>query len=533
MKEFLAQSLALLTSVGSIATAAAHGSVSGNDTPQKPNIVCIFADDHSFQTISAYGHPISKLAPTPNIDRLTQRGMIFRQSFVENSISAPSRATLLTGMYSHQHNQRTLAAGLDSSKTWFPEILRSSGYHTALIGKLHLFAEPKGFDYFSILQDQGEYYNPRFRSSDSNGEYIREPGYATNLITDKAIEWLDKNTDDGKPFCILVNHKAPHRNWMPDFPYMDLYEDVSFPEPPTLFDNYETRGQQMMQQQLTIDRHMGYAFDFKVRQLADEPTLPYIKQSWINAMSELTPEEKVRWEAAYDAKNADFLANRPQGQELLQWKYQRYIKEYCRTIKSIDDQVGRLLDYLDERGLTDNTIIVYTSDQGFLMGEHGLYDKRFMYEESLRTPLIISWPGRIAPGSECNEMVQNIDLAPTFLNVAGCEPVSEMAGRPLTELFGTGESDSWRNDIYYHYYDYPAVGSVRRHDGVRNGRFKLIHWYGEGYNGDPDIDSYEFYDLENDPTEVCNRIDAPQYKQEIISLQKRLEEYRTDLKVDE
>lgn len=527
MKDYLVRSFAFLPSLGVLATAGAH------DAPKRPNIVCIFADDHSFQTISAYGHPISKLAPTPNIDRLAQRGMIFRESFVENSISAPSRATLLTGKYSHQHNQRTLAAGLDSSLTWFPEILQQSGYHTALIGKLHLFAEPKGFDYFSILQDQGEYYNPRFRSSDSNGEYIRETGYATNLITDKAIEWLDKNAADGKPFCILVNHKAPHRDWMPDFPYMDLYEDVTFPEPSTLFDNYETRGHQMKQQELTIDRHMGYAFDFKVRQLADEPTLPYIRQSWVNAMSELTPEEKVRWEAAYDAKNAEFLANRPQGKELLKWKYQRYIKEYCRTIKSIDEQVGRLLDYLDERGLADNTIIVYTSDQGFLMGEHGLYDKRFMYEESLRTPLIVSWPGHISPGSECSEMVQNIDLAPTFLEVAGQRGSLEMAGRSLTELFGTGKSDSWRKDIYYHYYDYPAVGSVRRHDGVRNSRYKLIHWYGKGYNGDPAIDHYEFYDLAKDSTEVNNSIANPEYKSEIASLKKRLKEYRSDLNVDE
>ena len=533
MNGIFARPLALLPSLGAVAAAAASATAPDGATPLRPNIVCIFADDHSFQTISAYGHPISRLAPTPNIDRLAQRGMIFRESFVENSISAPSRATLLTGKYSHQHNQRTLAAGLDSSITWFPEILRDNGYHTALIGKLHLFAEPKGFDYFSILQDQGEYYNPRFRSSDSEGEYVREAGYATNLITDKAIEWLDRNTADGKPFCILVNHKAPHRDWMPDFPYMNLYEDVTFPEPPTLFDNYETRGPQMKQQELTIDRHMGYAFDFKVRQLADEPTLPYIRQSWINAMSELTPEEKRRWEAAYDAKNAAFLASRPQGRELLKWKYQRYIKEYCRTIKSIDDQVGRLVDYLDEHGLTENTIIVYTSDQGFLMGEHGLYDKRFMYEESLRTPLIVSWPGHIASGSECDEMVQNIDLAPTFLNVAGCSPDSEMAGSPLIELFATGKSDSWRKDIYYHYYDYPAVGSVWRHDGVRNGRFKLIHWYGEGYNGDSDIDYYEFYDLEKDPTEVSNCIDDPKYKVEIKSLKNRLGEYRSSLKVDE
>lgn len=341
------------------------------------NIVCIFTDDHAFQTISAYGHPISKLAPTPNIDRLAGNGMLFTQSFVENSISAPSRATLLTGLYSHQHGQTRLGCCLNPQKQWFTELLQKKGYVTSVFGKWHLNVEPKGFDHYDILFDQGEYYNPKFRRPDTNGEYIKEKGYATTLITDHAIEWLEKNISDEKPFCVLVNHKAPHRNWMPDFPNMHLFEDVDFPEPETLFDDYTTRGPQMKTQELTIDRHMGYAFDFKVRELKNEPTLQYIRDSWLMAMAEMDSKQRATWEAIYDKKNEEFLKNPPVGKDLLRWKYQRYVKEYCRTIRSVDEQVGRLLDYLEEKGVLDNTVIVYTSDQGFLLGEHGLYDKRF------------------------------------------------------------------------------------------------------------------------------------------------------------
>lgn len=493
---------------------------------KQPNIVCIFTDDHAFQTISAYGHPISKLAPTPNIDRLAKGGMLFTRSFVENSISAPSRATLLTGLYSHQHGQTRLGCCLDTQKRWFTELLQQAGYSTSVFGKWHLNAEPKGFDHYDILFDQGEYYNPRFRRPDTNGQYVKETGYATTLITDHAIAWLDENIAKENPFCILVNHKAPHRNWMPDIPNLNLFNDIEFPEPETLFDDYATRGSQMQTQELTIDRHMGYAFDFKVAELKDEPTLPYIKDSWPIAMNELNNEQRAAWDAAYGEQNRVFLTNRPTGKELLKWKYQRYIKDYCRTIRSVDEQVGRLLNYLEQKGLMDNTIIVYTSDQGFLLGEHGLYDKRFMYEESFRTPLLISCPSLIKKHSRCDELVQNIDLAPTFLSLAGVEVPEELPGRSLLPLFRNGRAGEWRDALYYHFYDYPAVGSVRKHCGVRTDRYKLIHWYGEGSGTDAAIDCYELYDLKKDPTEVQNIYGDAHYRKVEAELRQRLEEMR-------
>ena len=486
------------------AACAAQQGAGGRESG-RPNIVYIMTDDHAYQTVGAYGHPISRLAPTPNIDRLAREGMLFREAFVENSISAPSRATLLTGVYSHRHGQTTLSYGImDTTLVHFPELLRAEGYRTAIFGKWHLSVEPKGFDHYDLLWDQGEYYNPVMRTPETGGRYVRQEGYATDIITDHALAWLDGHRDDDAPFCLMIHHKAPHRNWMADLKYLDLYEDVEFPEPETLFDDYATRGDQMRQQQLTIDRHMGYAFDFKVEELKDEPTLQYIHDSWDIAMSTLTPEQRRVWDDSYGRKNRDFLADRPEGKELLRWKYQRYIHDYCRTIRSVDDQIGRVLDYLEESGLMDNTLIVYTSDQGFLLGEHGLYDKRFMYEESFRTPLIMAWRGHIRPGTVCRELVQNIDYAPTLLDAAGVAVPDGMDGVSLQPLFRSGKARGWRTSLYYQYYDYPAVGSVRAHYGIRTDRYKLIHWFGPGADGDPDIDFWELYDLRKDPCEVHN-----------------------------
>lgn len=504
-----------------------------NKAKKQPNIVCIFTDDHAFQTISAYGHPISKLAPTPNIDRLASRGMLFTHAFVENSICTPSRATLLTGLYSHQHGQTLLGNRMDNGKTWFVELLQKAGYKTSVFGKWHLNVEPKGFDYYDLLFDQGEYYNPGFRTPETNGKYVPEKGYATTLITDHAIKWLENNSKAGQPFCILVNHKAPHRNWMPDLPNLSLFNDVTFPEPETLFDDYSTRGSQMQTQELTVAKHLGYAFDLKVEELKDEPTLQYIKDSWPMAMNTLTEEQRAVWDKAYAAQNKDFLAKRPEGRELISWKYQRYIKDYCRTIRSVDDEVGRLIDYLEKKGELDNTIIVYTSDQGFLLGEHGLYDKRFMYEESFRTPLIISYPPLIKGGTVCDKLVQNIDYAPTFLNLAGVEVPGEMEGRSLAPLFRNGKAKNWRNELYYHFYDYPAVGMVRKHYGIRTERYKLMHWYGKGSGTDPDIDSWELYDLKKDPTEVKNIYDSEKYRKQQQKLSEELSSFRKNIGVTE
>lgn len=500
------------------------------DAYQRPNIIYIMADDHAFQALSAYGHPISQVAPTPNLDRIARDGMVFRQAFVENSISAPSRATLLTGMYSHHHGQKTLQYGImDTTVTHFPELLQKAGYQTAIIGKWHLSIEPKGFDYYDIFNDQGEYYNPLMRTPATDGKYVKQEGYATEVITDHALAWLEGHKDSESPFCLMVHHKAPHRNWMPAPQDMMLYEDVEFPEPATLFDDYSTRGEQMYQQQLLVAEHMGYAFDFKVEELKDVPTLQYIHDSWDVAMSTMTPEQRAYWDKTYAEMNHDFLADMPRGQELVKWKYQRYIHDYCRTVHSIDVQVGRILDYLEDNQLLENTVIIYTSDQGFYLGEHGLYDKRFMYEQALRTPLLMSWKGHIAPGSECDAMVQNIDYAPTLLDLAGIEVPEAMDGVSLVPLMVGGDVAGWRDEIYYQYYDYPAVGSVRKHYGIRTERYKLIHWLDQESPYDPAIDCWELYDLQEDPDEVNNVYDSPEYVAILDDLTTRLDSLRQDI----
>jgi len=505
------------------------------DTHTRPNIVYIMTDDHSFQTISAYGHPLSKLAPTPNIDRLANEGILFQQAFVENSLSTPSRACLMTGLYSHQNGQRQLGKGIDSTKTFFSELLQQAGYQTAVVGKWHMQCEPKGFDYYNVLWDQGEYYNPEFRTKETNGKYIKEEGYATTLITDHSIEFLD-GRDKYKPFCLLVHHKAPHRNWMPEPQYLDLYEDIEFPKSETFHDNYDTRCTPAQTQDMTIDKTMTLVYDLKVHELKNTP--PYNREWNVGgldySLNRMTPEQRQNWDSTYHPKNEKFINQKLKGEDLLNWKYQRYLKDYLRCIKSIDDQVGRLIGYLEKEGLMDNTIIIYTSDQGFYMGEHGWFDKRFMYEESFRTPLIMRYPREIKAGSKTNALVQNIDYAPTLLSLAGIEKPKEMGGTTLEPLFNGDKPNDWRTSLYYHYYDYPAIHSVRRHDGVRTERYKLIHFYGKGeMNKDKDINCNELYDLQTDPHELNNLFGKTGYEQVTLELQTTLDKYRSDLKVDE
>lgn len=502
--------------------------------PERLNIIHIMTDDHSFQTISAYGHPISQLAPTPNLDRLASEGMLFTRGYVENSLSAPSRATLLTGMYSHCHGQETLGRGLDTTLTVFPELLQEAGYQTAVVGKWHLHCDPKGFDYYKILHDQGDYYNPQFKTAETGGKYVKEQGYAPTLITDYSLEWLD-NRDRSKPFCLLLHHKTPHRNWMPETKYLNLYDDVEFPYPETLFDDYEGR-HAAATQEMTIAEDMSWAYDLKVDQLKELDTkLPWTNKDWARALNRMTPEEREAWNAAYDEENLRMIESNLTGEELVKWKYQRYIRDYVRCIKSLDDQIGRVLDYLEENGLAENTIVVYTSDQGFYMGEHGWFDKRFMYEESFRTPLIIRHPKMKKRGVTCDALVQNIDYAPTYMDIAGIEQPEWMVGRSLTDLILNDgkEPEDWRKTLYYHYYDYPAIHMVRRHDGVGDGRYKLIHFYGEGKNKDKgdNLDSWELFDLQNDPNEVHNIYGKPGTEEITERLKSELVRYRTDYKV--
>lgn len=510
------------------------GTAAAQNPAGKVNIVHIMSDDHSYQTISAYGGPISKLAPTPNIDRLAARGALFTRAYVENSISSPSRATLLTGKYSHMHGQIKLGrkSAFNGDQMTFPKLLQQAGYQTAIIGKWHLWSEPQGFDYYKILNGQGTYYHPEF-STKEHPEFVREEGYVANIVTDDAIDWLE-HRDREKPFCLLVHHKSVHRNWFPELKYARLYEDVTFPEPETLFDDYSTRSDAARMQQMTIEHEMKMVDDCKVYELLEN------KQAKNNFNAEflrMTPEEQARFMEIYGPLNEEMLAAGLKGEELVRWKYQRYIKDYVRCVKSLDDEIGRLMDYLDENGLSENTIIVYTSDQGFYMGEHNWFDKRFMYEESFRTPLVISYPKRIAPGTVCDELVQNIDYAPTFLALAGVEIPDEICGVPLTPLFETGKAPAgWRDELYYHYYDYPAIHNVRRHDGILTRNYKLIHFkdQGGGNKGeDLPIDSWEFYDLKADPAEINNVYGDPRYAEVVADLKKRLADKRSELKIEE
>lgn len=540
-------------------------SLFAQNAADRPNILFIMCDDHAMQCISAYGSPISKLAPTPNIDRLADRGMRFNEAFVENSLSTPSRACLMTGLYSHQNGQRQLAEGIDSTKTFFSELLQEVGYETAVVGKWHMSCRPKGFSFYHILNDQGQYYNPTFASTGHYGEYKQEMGYVTDLITDHAIEYLDQR-DKKKPFCLLVHHKAPHRIWMPSTKNVGKYADVKFPLPETFWDDYATRGSAARTQKMSIDEYMELVRDLKVPEMYD-PTTVEGQDSYAGLQSELgrmTQQQRAAIDAYYMPRNREFIRQNLSGKELVEWKYQNYIRDYMAVIASVDESVGRLLDYLDKHNLTDNTIIIYTSDQGFYMGEHGWFDKRFMYEESFHTPLIISYPKLIMADTECNQMVQNIDYAPTFLDLAGLQkPQQLLPGTSLRPLFSGELVKRWRKSLYYHYYDYPTYHLVRKHDGVRTERYKLIHFYGKGgehavqenkyqrepgtsENGcfnylksinyiadDADVDYYELYDLKTDPNEVHNIYGQPGTEKIEKKLKKLLAKYRKDLKVDE
>ncbi|MBR1927481.1 MAG: sulfatase [Bacteroidales bacterium] len=506
-----------------------EASAQGKDEAKRLNIIHIMTDDHAFQAISAYGHPLSRQAPTPNMDRLAAEGIRFDRAYVENSLSTPSRACLMTGLYSHQNGQRTLGTGIDTTVTFVPELLRQGGYQTAMIGKWHMQCEPKGFDYYYIFRDQGEYYNPVVKSHLSSGEYIREEGYATSLVTSHAIGFLEERDPD-KPFCLYVHHKAPHRNWMPDIKYLDLYEDVTFPLPDNFHDNYTGKGEAERVQRMSIDQDMSMIYDLKVGELDDEPSRSKHTKDMLEwGLSRMDPETRAAWEAAYGPKNRAFLEKGLEGEALLEWKFQRYVKDYLRCIRSVDDSVGEILEYLDTHGLADNTIVVYTSDQGFYMGEHGWFDKRFMYEESYRTPLIIRYPGGQG-GKVSDAFVQNLDFAPTYLDVAGVEAPEEMSGLSLLPVIKKGgkEPARWRKYMYYHYYDIPSEHNVLKHDGGSDKRYKLIHFYG-GDEGSYD----EFYDIRKDPTEMRNLYGERRYRRRIARLQRQLDKFRSELAVDE
>ncbi|MBU2975973.1 sulfatase family protein [Zobellia sp. B3R18] len=479
---------------------------------QKTNILFIMADDHAIQAISAYGHPIGQLAPTPNIDRLAKNGALFTHSYVTNSICGPSRAVILTGKHSHINGFRQNGDRFDGNQTTLPKILRREGYQTALIGKWHLDGAPQGFDYSKILVDQGNYYNPDFVE---NGDTTRIEGYATDIITNDALSWLKNERKDSLPFFIMVHHKAPHRNWMPALRHMNTYDSVQFPLPDTYFPSFKK--QRAAEEQLqTIYDDMYEGHDLKMTQGYGSTELAH--NPWTTDFERMSPQQRIAWDEAYLSKNNTFHKANLKGKALAEWKGQRYLRDYMATIAAVDEGVGEILDYLEESGLDKNTLVVYTSDQGFYLGENGWFDKRFMYETSFGTPLLMQLPGTIPPKTKIDAMVQNLDFAQTFLDFAEVKNESDaMQGQSFKGLLdGSMNSDEFRDVLYYHYYDYPAFHMVKKHYGVRTKRYKLIHFY-------DDIDSWEFYDLYKDPRELTNLIDDRTYSSVIDQMHYKLD----------
>lgn len=461
---------------------------------QRPNILFIFTDDHSPRSISAYG---SVRNQTPNIDRLADEGAIFLRNMCANSICGPSRATVLTGKHSHSNGIRRNQNTFDSTQMTFPKLLQQAGYETAMIGKWHLRSEPVGFDRWEILPGQGSYYNPDFLTAD--GE-TRHEGYVTDIVTDLSLKWLKEERDPNKPFLLMCQQKAPHRIWAPGPDHLTTFDDVTIPEPPTLFDNFENRVPALAGNEMMIGNHMMYDYDLKVPGLGipDDLGRDYTNREY----ERMTDAQKALWDAAYDPKNEAFLKAKLKGKDLVRWKYQRYIKDYLRCIQSVDDNVGRMLDYLKESGLDKNTVVIYSSDQGFYLGEHGMYDKRWMYEESLSMPLVMRWPGEIKPGTRVERLTQNIDFAPTFLEMAGVPIPQEIQGASMLPLMEEDFPKDWRNSIYYHYYE-EGEHNVPRHEGVRTERFKLVNYYGTG--------DWELFDLKTDPNEMMSVYDEAAY----------------------
>jgi arylsulfatase A-like enzyme len=484
-------------------TEPARGAQSqGKADPKRPNIVFIFSDDHAYQAISAYNDP-RKLIQTPNLDRLAREGMRFDRCVVPNSICGPSRATVLTGKYSHRNGfYNNTNSTFDGRQTTFPKLLQAAGYQTAVIGKWHLVSEPTGFDEWHILPGQGVYYNPPMIH---NGKRVKHEGYTTDLITDFSIDWL-KSRDRSKPFLLMCQHKAPHREWSPALRHLGHDGGRAYPEPPTLFDDYSGRGKAEHDQDMTIAKTMT-GTDLKL-----EPP------------ASLNAEQRKAWDAFYGPRNAEFLKSKPEGKDLVRWKYQRYMHDYLGCVKAVDESVGRLLKYLDDEGLAGNTLVVYAADQGFYLGEHGWFDKRWVFEESLRAPLLVRWPGVTRPGTTTSRIVSNLDFAETLLDAAGLPVPDEMQGHSLLPLLKGETPADWRKSFYYHYYEYPVPHHVRPHYGVVTDRYKLVHFY------TPDIDEWELFDLATDPHELTNVAADPARAAVVAELKREIDRLRSDLK---
>jgi len=499
------------------AVTAASPAIQAQSSRHRPNIIYIMSDDHAYQAISAYGRQLKDLAPTPNIDRIVRDGMRFDRCLVTNSISGPCRAVVLTGKYSHLNGfiKNEGQAPFDASQQTFPKLLQAAGYNTGMIGKWHLGSNPTGFSHWEILPGQGNYYNPEFINE--KGKHV-ENGYVTEIITDKSIEWINSVKATGKPFMLMMHHKAPHREWQPGPNELTLYKDATFPEPSTLFDDYSDRGTAEKSQDMTISKTMRLIEDLKLY-----PPDTKTKNVGLNRM---TPEQMAEWDKVYDPIIKHFYESNLTGDELIRFKYQRYMQDYLACIAAVDKSVGQVLDFLKENGLDKNTVVIYTSDQGFYLGEHGWFDKRWMFEESYRTPLLIQWPGVIKPGSVNKDIVSNLDFAETILDMAGVKIPSDMQGLSMVPVLKGNTPANWRKEHYYHYYEYPAVHSVKRHYGISTERYKLIHFY-------YDIDEWELFDLKTDPQEMKNVYNDPAYTKVKIDLHNRLKKLMSQYKDSE
>uniref|UniRef100_UPI0040481609 sulfatase family protein n=1 Tax=Algoriphagus sp. TaxID=1872435 RepID=UPI0040481609 len=490
-------------------------------TSARPNIIFIMADDHAYQAISAYSN---RLIETPNIDRIAKMGMRFTNATVTNSICAPSRATILTGKHSHLNGKIDNDFPFDTTNVTFPQLFQDAGYQTAMFGKLHFGNAPKGFDQFKILPGQGSYYNPDFITK--NEGTVRIEGYVTDIITDMTLDWLQEERNPEEPFLLFYLHKAPHREWLPAERHLEEFTQRTFPEPATLFDDYSGRGRAAKEAEMNLLKHMNWSGDSKIypsvmRELGIPQTSAWDTMAFSREVGRLTPAQLANWTRSYDKVNAALKESFPSmgEKEKMQWRYQRYMQDYLGTIRAVDENVGRVLDYLEANNLMDNTLIVYTSDQGFYLGEHGWFDKRFVYDESFKTPLLVAWPGKIAPKSTSTTMVQNLDYAQTFLEAAGIPAPADMQGESLLPLL-TGNPEAWTRDaVYYHYYEYPAVHMVKRHYAVVTEQYKLVHYY-------YDTDEWELIDRIKDPQELRNVYDDPTYAPVVAELHRKLEALR-------
>jgi len=475
---------------------------------QRPNILFIFSDDHATHAIGAYGpkhnNPeLHKYVQTPNLDRLANEGMLFTNVFCGNSICGPSRATILTGKHSHLNGMLNNDTIFNGAQQTFPKLLQQGGYETAWIGKWHLFSEPTGFDHWQILDNpgqQGSYYNPIIGSPDGQEKVT---GHTATIITDRAIEWLRSKRNTDKPFFLAYSHKTPHREWVPGPEEYELYKDETLPHPANFYDDYTTRSSALKVQEMEVARHMN------------EQDLKLVPPGYLNR------EQLAQFNAAYAAENEAFKAANLTGKALAEWNYQRYVKDYLRSVTSMDKEIGRMLDFLEESGLASNTIVIYSSDQGFYLGDHGWFDKRWMYEESLRMPLIIRWPDVTSAASRNGNIIQNTDYAATFLDMAGLKVPDDIQGESIVPLLNGNDPENWRDVAYYHYYAYPDWHMVQPHIGIRTDRYKLIHFY--------TTDEWELFDLETDPDEMQNVYTNPAYANIVSDMSDRLDKEQIEM----